>query len=180
MASEMSPDEIERALLRQYPGISRERARELARARDEQRPPAPSVEAPAAFVSLPLTFTLPWSMLVSDDERYGVINGRMLLRPAYREAKGKIRKLVRDLVGDVKPLALPLALHARVFVPDDVRARDVPNFAKCVHDSLQDAVYVNDRWLWDARWQRAGVDVDRPRADITITLALASLTEGGT
>jgi hypothetical protein len=38
-----------------------------------------------------------------------------------------------------------------------------------VHDALEGVVYTKDRWLDDVRWYRAGVDVDAPRAEITIS-----------
>ncbi len=68
------------------------------------------------------------------------------------------------------PLNIPLTLHACVYVPDE-RPHDVCNFAKCCHDALQRIVYTNDGRLYATYWERSGVDVDAPRAEITIRLA---------
>jgi Holliday junction resolvase RusA-like endonuclease len=55
-------------------------------------------------------------------------------------------------------------------VPDNhPRRHDAVNFAKCTHDALEKLVYTTDHWLYDVRWIRAGVDVDHPRAELTIT-----------
>jgi Holliday junction resolvase RusA-like endonuclease len=64
--------------------------------------------------------------------------------------------------------ACPLRLEARVYVPDN-RVHDVVNFSKCVHDALKGTVFTDDQWLHDVRWIRAGVDVDAPRCELTIT-----------
>lgn len=122
----------------------------------------------------PLELTLPWSALCSDDERTapamrkGQVKPVQILTERYRNAKEKVRLIARPKVVGCAPAAIPLKLEARVWVPDN-RIHDVPNFAKCVHDALQKLVYVNDSWLHDVRWIRAGVNVDNPRAEITIT-----------
>lgn len=123
-------------------------------------------ELPA--ITWPIRLRLPWSLLVSDNEKYGVINGRMLITSRYRQAKATIAARARDLIGEVEPARHPVALEALVWVPDN-RPHDVPNFGKCVHDALEGVVYVKDSWLHGAHWKRAGVDVDSPRAEITIT-----------
>jgi hypothetical protein len=133
----------------------------------------PVPEAPA--IVWPLRFTLPWSHLVSDNCRFAAgterRGGGLLLTTDYRRCRGLIRDKVRDLLGHPapSPVAIPLRLEARVWVPDEARAHDVCNFAKAVHDSLQGVVVTNDRWLWDTRWIHAGADVDAPRAELTIT-----------
>lgn len=116
----------------------------------------------------PVRLLLPWSYLVSDNERHGVINGKLLLTVRYRRAKGLTRELARAKLGQVEPVSYPVRIEARVWVPDDVHAHDVPNFSKCVHDALESVIYTKDRWLWKASWERAGVDVDAPRCELTI------------
>jgi hypothetical protein len=66
---------------------------------------------------------LPWSHLVSDNARYGVINGKLLLTKDYRRCKGLTRELARAKLGQVEPASIPLQLEARVWVPDEMRAR---------------------------------------------------------
>lgn len=134
---------------------------------------------PALVITWPLQLTLPWSYLESDNRKHGAIVTpvgpnrtpvpKLIMAAGYREAKGKIRKLAREQLAGAEPVSRPLQLVARVWIPDTTRKHDVVNFAKCTHDALQEAVYTDDTWLYDARWIRAGVDVDHPRAEITIT-----------
>lgn len=154
--------------------VPRKRAEAVARAAikagaPESLPPQPNPEDGTAAIVWPVTVMVPWSLLVSDNEKYGVANGRMILRQTYREAKRDIRRRARESVGGgAIPARVPVRLVAAVYVPDR-RIHDVVNFAKCTHDALEQAVYESDRWLEDARWFKAGVDVDAPRAEITIT-----------
>lgn len=141
--------------------------REAGRAARHDAPE--SRQAPARPpIGWPVALRLPWSVLVSDNRRYGVIEGRMLATAEYRQAKAKIRALASDAMGAAAPTKAPLRLIARVFVPDN-RPHDCGNFRKLVTDALEGVVYVNDRQLHDEQWIRAGVDVDAPRAVITIT-----------
>lgn len=124
----------------------------------------------------PLSLTIPWSCLVSDNVKMrAAMRGTMehpkatvVLTTEYRKARDRIGALARDRMGSAKPAAIPLALVARVYVPDN-RVHDVVNFSKAVHDALKGTVFVDDQWLYDARWIRAGVDVDAPRAEICIS-----------
>lgn len=167
----MSPlftrDEIRRQLREQNVGEAAiERALAL-----QFGDPMPVVAPPA--VTWPLTFTLPWSALVSDNRKYApaVRNGasRLLLRPEYRAAKEKARSVARAAMGDVMPCLESMTLTARVWVPDHRPGHDVCNFAKCLCDALNGVVYRDDAQLHRVTWERAGVDVDRPRAEITVT-----------
>lgn len=137
----------------------------------------PPVEETPSIV-WPVYLTIPWSALVSDNCRYASgtqrTGGGLLLTADYRRAKGLVRDLAHRKLEGAQPVAFPLRLHARVWVPDDTRAHDVCNFAKAVHDALETTVYTKDRWLYDVRWERAGVDVDAPRAEITIVPVVGS------
>jgi Holliday junction resolvase RusA-like endonuclease len=178
----MSADEIERGLIAQ--GVPREKARVIAlRAPVDgnplAKPPKGTIEARG--VAFPLALILPWSALVSDNAKYAPAYGKrgqpkMVLRPRYREAKKKTAGLAREIMAGAEPLATPLALSARVWVPDNRVGHDVANFAKCCHDALEKVVYVKDEWLYRITWERAGVDVDRPRAELTIDLFRRALT----
>lgn len=133
-------------------------------------------EAPAdrASVVLPLTITLPWSALISDRARYAPTSRGnpprpvIILTEAYRGAKAKAKDIARRAAAGAAPLEVPLQLVSRVWVPDN-RRHDVVNFAKCAHDAFEGLLYTDDKWLYDSRWIRAGVDVDHPRAEISIT-----------
>jgi Holliday junction resolvase RusA-like endonuclease len=182
-AAGLSPDAIERGLIDM--GVPKEKARQMA-----YSSPLPSVhyratDAPDGIVTVlravvfPLCFTLPWSALVSDNRKYNAAytrakNPTLVLSHKYREAKKKAAGIAREAMGSAEPVAYPLALHARVWVPDNRPGHDVANFAKCCHDALEKVVYVTDEWLYRITWERAGVDVDRPRAEITISRALTT------
>lgn len=190
MSGTLSADEIERGLVDQ--GVPREKAK--ARALELVGGGAPTVhrssltvhkspaQADRPAIEWPVTLLLPWSYLVSDNAKYVArIAGTMEkpvpklnLSPEYRRGKGLVHDAARTKLGLVEPAAIPLALEARVWVPDDNRAHDVCNFAKCVHDALEDVVYTKDRWLHDIHWIRAGVDVDAPRCEIRIAPLLSS------
>jgi Holliday junction resolvase RusA-like endonuclease len=154
---------------------------------DQSTAEHPSYPAPPAPVDLPqivwpVKLLLPWSYLVSDNARYvariaGSMDhphAKLNLTPDYRRGKGQVAELARKRLQGAEPASIALRLEARVWVPDEIRAHDVCNFAKAVHDALQGIVYVNDRWLWDTRWIRAGVDVDAPRCELTIAPLIAT------
>jgi Holliday junction resolvase RusA-like endonuclease len=117
---------------------------------------------------MPVRLRIPWSALASDNDKYGIMRGKLIAQKPYRAAKKAIRSLAVEAMNGRPPAACPLALVARVYVPDN-RVHDVVNFSKCVHDALKGSVFVDDQWLHDVRWIRAGVDVDAPRCELTIT-----------
>lgn len=132
------------------------------------------VEGP--MLAFPIHIRVPWSALISDNDKYGVtMRGTMakpfpklILQARYREAKLKAREAGKAVMGTCPPLTMPLAFTGRVWVPDNRGGHDVCNFAKCLLDALQKTVYANDDQLHDVRWIRAGVDVDAPRCEIEI------------
>lgn len=126
-------------------------------------------------LTFPIRLTLPWSALCSDNDRKRpiivMIGGkpfpRMAMTAEYKLARGKVVEIGRKVMSGFPALAMPLGIYARVWVPDE-RLHDVVNFAKGVHDALEKIVYVNDKWLHRSLWERQGVDVDAPRAEIEI------------
>lgn len=158
-------------------GATRENAERLARRRlgiPEGAPVAARSTLASPVIVFPIGFHLPWSSLISDNRKYGAVENQLILTPEYRQAKRAIAGFAREFLvntfGDeYKPVAIPLALSAKVWVPDETRAHDVANFAKCCHDALEGVVYVKDRWLYRVLWERAGVNVDGPHAEIRIT-----------
>ena len=170
---------IVQGLMRQ--GVPRDRAEraaaaQLAPARTTITPaPAPS-QRPA--IVWPVRLTLPWSALCSDNvhERGSLIRlasgdvaPRKVLDARYKAARDKTRTIASAVIGDAVPIAAPLSLVARVWLPGGSHRNDAINFSKCCHDALQGIVYDNDRWLYRVTWERAGVDIDAPRAELTIT-----------
>lgn len=152
----------------------RQVAQQVEGAKLAQTAAAPDPVRPTRTIAFPLTITLPWSALISDNRKYAAAHRKHHERPLviltgeYRAAKEKIKGVVRHHVAGCALVEVPLALEARVWMPDN-RLHDVANFSKCVHDALEKLVYANDTWLYDVRWIRAGVDVDCPRAELTIT-----------
>jgi Holliday junction resolvase RusA-like endonuclease len=115
----------------------------------------------------PMVVRIPWSYLISDNAKYGVLNGRIILTKRYRAAKARIRELARDQLPNRVPYAQPVRLQARVYVPN-ANKRDVANYGKCVHDALEGVCYSNDAWIDSVTWLRAGVDVDAPRVELSV------------
>lgn len=171
MSEALSLEETERALIRV--GVPKEKARAAALQQLGIQTAATSRSVVEVIVmrqiQWPVKLTLPWSYLVSDNAKYGVLNGKLMLTAGYRMAKGLIRDRAREVLGDPppEPATIPLSLEAAVWLPDN-RIHDVCNFAKCAHDALEGVVYTKDAWLHRIVWYRAGVDVDQPRAALTI------------
>lgn len=115
-----------------------------------------------------LTLSIPWKYLVPDNAKYGVLRGRMLLKPEYRAAKDTIQAIARRAMLDTQPCLAHVTLHAKLYVPD-LRRRDATNYAKLVQDSLQGAVYTDDTQIKRSTWEHCGVDRENPRCDVTIT-----------
>lgn len=115
-----------------------------------------------------LTITIPFKHLRPDNAKYGVMRGRMLLRPEYRQAKDTIQAIARRAMQNQEATVGAVQLHARLYMPD-ARRRDATNYVKLVHDSLQGAVYADDTQITSATWENAGIDRDNPRCEITIS-----------
>jgi hypothetical protein len=147
--------------------------------RDESASPAPAASPATPVVTTaavwPVKLVLPWSCLISDNLKHRAqLRGSgpsakavMVITRAFATAEEQIRALGLSKMGGAAPASEPLALLARVWMPDE-RVHDLANSCKLVHDALEGAVYQNDRWLYDVRWTRAGVDVDAPRCELTI------------
>jgi hypothetical protein len=96
----------------------------------------------APTIAWPVRILLPWSCLISDNDRkepYLVKTAegpraRMRLATTYRAALDKIANLARNKVGDAAPAAMPLAIEVRVWVPNNTAHNDIANFCKLVHD----------------------------------------------
>lgn len=116
-------------------------------------------------VDAPIRLTFPLRALCPDNRKYGMLGGRPILTKRYRNAK---RETAQRAGAQYRGPALlgPLALLARVWFPGE--DGDATNFAKGAHDALQGVVYVNDRQLHRATWERAGIDRRAPRVEITI------------
>lgn len=119
-------------------------------------------------MSSPVTLTLPWSVLVRDNARYGVLRGRMILTREYRQAKEAAYMLACGQVRDRPAFSAPVALEARIYFPDRQRKRDAGNYRKLVTDALEGVLYPDDTLIHDERWVNAGVDRKNPRVEIRV------------
>lgn len=177
MTSFLSVQAIESGLLRA--GVPPEKARaEALRQAGASSPalaPSPAPQPIAKAAEWPFRLSLPWSCLVSDNDKHRAqLRGTgpsakavMVITRSYATAEERIHALALQRMDGASPAAEPLALHARVWMPDE-RVHDLTNSCKLVHDALEGTVYQNDRWLYDVRWTRAGVDVDAPRCELMI------------
>lgn len=136
--------------------------------------PAPTIHfgPPPAPPRWPFRLVLPWSHLISDNRKYcpALRGGKpaIILTSDYRNAKRLAGIAARKAWGDAVPYADGLLeLTARVYFPNDYRKRDAHNFQKCAHDALK-GIVIEDDDILVPRWIPAGVDVDAPRAELTI------------
>jgi Holliday junction resolvase RusA-like endonuclease len=163
-AQGFTPDAIERAMRLNFPGAPAGHEAKYA--------PRPT----AALPTFPIRIELPWSALCSDNFREaGSLRMRggkpypaKVLTARYKAAKDKARYIAGGVMAGFVALSMPLQLHALVYAPN-ASLHDICNFAKCCHDALEKIVYVNDAQLHRVVWERVGVDVDRPRAEITVS-----------
>lgn len=163
----MTSSETVEALVRR--GVPRDRAE-----RSVYKQSATIKQETRETVGLPLTLTLPWSCLVSDNKRYSatIRSGKplLVLSASYREAKDRIEHIARNATAGKAPELDPVELTGQVSVPDH-RRHDLSNFCKIVHDSLEGIIYANDHQITKLIWQKVGVDIDSPKAIVTISLA---------
>jgi hypothetical protein len=127
----------------------------------------------------PVHVRIPYSRLVSDNDKYtiGMRDGkpRLVLTARYSEAKADIRAIARlraDEAGALPSRPLwpdqALTLVGRVYYPRSVGQLDPTNLCKITHDALETALYAKDAQLHRVTWEKAGVDIDAPRAELTI------------
>lgn len=92
---------------------------------------------------------------------------RLITAKAYRQAKADAEgSLVLQWRGP--KLSGDIALSARAYFPD-ARKRDAGNYRKLITDALSGIAYTDDSQLARETWERAGIDRDNPRVDLTIT-----------
>lgn len=122
--------------------------------------------------------TLPWSVLVPDNERarpttragaFGHRTPLLALTTRYKKAKGEARKLLKTDCGGLLPLSGRISIEATLYEPNASRTRDVSNYAKLVHDAMSGIVYTDDGQIDDLHWRRGLPDIDRPRLELTVT-----------
>lgn len=118
-----------------------------------------------------MKLTLPWSAVLHDNHRFIAIRmgskARLSASPEYREKKEVAETLLVSQWRGKKKLQGELTLHALCFFPD-LRKRDSGNYRKLITDSLSGIAYADDSQLVSETWERAGLDRDNPRIEITL------------
>ena len=161
----LTDEQIRRGLIAQ--GVPAEKAsRALGSAFYGNRQPQKQEPTLATAPAGPVTLVLPWSCLISDNRHRGPVSSRADAA-AYKLARTRAHAEAAEQWGPRAPFSGRIALVARIFLPNAQR-RDVGNFAKCLKDALSGVAYADDVQVVDERWIRAAIDVDRPRAEVTI------------
>lgn len=113
----------------------------------------------------PVTVVLPWSCLVSDNDRMGVWRGRKILTRRYRNALAQARlEIARQWRGP--RWGWRVAVTARIVAPPG--HRDVQNFTKLLCDALEHSALRNDEQVADWRIVDGGRDDEFPRAELDL------------
>lgn len=116
-----------------------------------------------------LTFTVPWSMLCSDNRKFVAFG---VLSPQYREAKENIGLLAKAQARKAKWKVPQGALKMTVVITEpDHRKRDHLNFSKNLCDGITagEGVWVDDSQIRDAHWTFSST-VDKLTAGAVITV----------
>jgi crossover junction endodeoxyribonuclease RusA len=108
----------------------------------------------------------------SVNNAYATVDGRRVLRQACRaykhEAGWHVRKAVVEQQWDAGPGAR-YALHLRIWFSDQTR-RDLDNTLKLLQDALFGALHLDDQLIDELHVQRAGIDPERPRVELTLSV----------
>lgn len=115
--------------------------------------------------------TLPWAAVLHDNHKHiPVMQGkraRLILSPEYR-AKKAVAETVLCAAWHGKPKMIGnLRLHALCYFPDR-RKRDSGNYRKLCTDALSGIAYTDDSQLISETWERAAIDRENPRIEITL------------
>ena len=117
---------------------------------------------------------LPWAAVLHDNHRFIAIRmgkkARLSASPEYREKKEVAETLLCAQWHGKAKLAGDLRLHAKCFFPDR-RKRDSGNYRKLITDCLSGIAYSDDSQLVSETWEKAEIDRDNPRIEITLEAA---------
>jgi len=105
---------------------------------------------------------LPLDVLVRDNGKYGVVNGRMILTKDYRQAKNAIHLLA---INQWRRTAIsgPVRIDAEFFLKPGGRTAlgrktDIANYSKILFDSLQGVCYDDDHQIVAFQFVRRETD----------------------
>jgi Holliday junction resolvase RusA-like endonuclease len=136
----------------------------------------PGLDSPAMAIVRPaaVSLSLPWSTLMPDNNRHCIVmtegSPRILTTQEYRARKKRAREQLEAQLGDGwRAIAVPVRVRLELIEPNRTAKRDILNYQKLVCDAMTGLVYVDDSLIDDAHWKRGAVDIDRPRAEITVS-----------
>lgn len=110
--------------------------------------------------------TFPWAVLVADNQRHGLMRGRILLTAKYRSALASASALA---VYQWKSPALKTSVRVTVTLYEpDKRRRDIGNYVKLTMDALTRVAFVDDSQIDRLELIRGGLDRVNPRAEIQV------------
>jgi Holliday junction resolvase RusA-like endonuclease len=113
------------------------------------------------------TLVLPWSLVLSDNARHGLVRDRIRLTARYRKALDAATTLIRQQWRR-DPITVRVELLV-VLHPPDKRRRDIGNTAKLICDSLQHGgAFLDDAQIDRLIVERAPPSTDHPRAVLTV------------
>ena len=117
---------------------------------------------------------LPWDAVLHDNHRFIAIRrgrgARLIASPEYREKKKLAEARLCAQWHHTPKLEGELKLHADCYFPDR-RRRDAGNYRKLITDCLSGIAYADDSQLVSETWERAGLDRENPRIEITLEAA---------
>ena len=125
-----------------------------------------------------MKLTLPWDAVMHDNHRFIPVKMgkgpkaalRLIASPEYREKKQIAEaRFMAQCHGQPK-LEGELKLHARCYFPDR-RKRDSGNYRKLITDALSEIAFADDSQLVSETWEKAEIDRERPRIEITLEAA---------
>lgn len=117
---------------------------------------------------------LPWGAVLHDNHRFIAIRvgykARLTASPEYREKKTLAEALLCQQWHGKAKMTGDLTLYAKCFFPDR-RKRDSGNYRKLITDSLSGIAYADDSQLVSETWEKAEIDRENPRIEITLEAA---------
>lgn len=118
-------------------------------------------------MSLPVSCEVPWIDHLSVNAMLVHRDGKLRHTSDYRRAKAHVDEHIMVGASGHRPTEQPVSVTMRCFFPDR-RKRDAPNTAKLVLDAAQGWIYEDDSQVHRLTVERAGVDPDDPRVEITV------------
>jgi Holliday junction resolvase RusA-like endonuclease len=168
-----------RAMQKQEPG-RRTRPDPVNKTRGGEQKPRFNLPLDEERVVAPVSIVLPWSTLLTDNNRQHWVGTRMMTTKEYKLAKQRAVEAIKaqieasnwpDLLGhEWQPLfTTPIAIKVALIEPNRSAKRDLLNYQKLICDAMSGVVYSDDSQIDDAHFMRGTPNIDRPRAEITVT-----------